>query len=222
MSQNGNKNGVIEINPFNLDQVETISDMHLHLLSWGPLARLGKMFLVKVCYTILIKDNLMKAAIFYYDHKPAGFIAYTPYSISFHQTAIKKHWLYVVYILILSIIRDPRLVVHIAKAIHLMISRSSEKEIAKDPSAEILAIGVNEEYRSPHFIQKTGIRISQELLKYAVNEFKKFGLKEMRVVVDVFNKAAIFLYLSLDGRAESFERHGDKMYQIWLNFDSLS
>jgi ribosomal protein S18 acetylase RimI-like enzyme len=222
MSKSGNINRIIEVDPHNLDQVETIADMHLNLLSWGPLAQLGKLFLVKVCYTLLIKDNLMKAAIYYYDNNPAGFIAYTPYSISFHRTAMKKHWLYVSYILLISIIKNPRLVIHIAKAIHLMISRSSEKEIAEDPSAEILAIGVNEDFRSPHFIQKTGVRISQELLKYAVIEFKKVGLKEMRVVVDVFNKAAIFLYLSLGGRAESFERHGDKMYQIWLNFDSLS
>ena len=51
------KNGLQEIDPADKESVEMISQMHLELLHWGPMARLGRLFLQKFCYTKLIEDG---------------------------------------------------------------------------------------------------------------------------------------------------------------------
>lgn len=164
----------------------------------------------------------MRAALYEINDKPAGFIAYTAYSITFHRMAIKKHLPYVTYIMFISILCDPRIIFRIIKAIRLMFSRRSEKNLGSDPSAEILAIGVFPEFRSLHFIINTGLRLSHELFRQAVSYFRNLGLGKMRAVVDSFNKPALLFYHSLGGRFEPYERAGDPMVHVWFNLEHIS
>lgn len=211
-----------EIDPNNKTDVEAITKLHLELLHWGPMARMGRLFLQRFCYSILIKDNLMRAALCEVNGQPAGFIAYTAYSITFHRTAIKKHWPYVTYIMLISILRDPSIIFRIRKAVRLMFSRRLEKNLGKDPSGEVVAIGVLPEFRSPKFINSSGLRLSHELFGKAVSYFRSLGLSKMRLVVDSFNKPVLFFYHSLGGRCEPYKRAGDPMVQIWFDLEHLS
>ncbi len=211
--------GLREIIPKNKADVQTISNMHLDLLRWGPMARMGKLFLERFCYTVLINDGLMKAAIYEVDKKPAGFIAYTQFSITFHRTALKKHFFYVVYIMTISILRKPVLALNVMKAIKVILSRRGESKIHTDPLAEILAIGVYPEFRTPQFIRRTGLKISHELFKNSVAFFKSVGIINMRLAVDSFNKPTLLFYHGLGGRTESLKRGGDNMIQFWFDFE---
>jgi hypothetical protein len=216
-----NKNGLFKIDPADTQSVEIISRMHLELLHWGPMARLGNLFLQKFCYVKLIEDGLMRAALYFVNGQPAGFIAYTHYSITFHRLAIKKHFFYVSYIMLISFIKEPSLILNVIKAIRLIISRRDETSLGTDPSAEILAIGVYPEFRTPKFIKNSGIRISHDLFGDAASFFREVGLKSMRLVVDSFNKPTLFYYHSLGGRSEPYERGGDPMIQFWFDLEKI-
>jgi len=66
-----------EIDPAGRQDIATVSRLHLVLLDWGPMARFGEFFLRRFCYTVLLRDGLMRAALFEVDGRPAGFVAYT-------------------------------------------------------------------------------------------------------------------------------------------------
>jgi ribosomal protein S18 acetylase RimI-like enzyme len=215
-TSNGVSVRIRDIDPNNKEDVKTITRLHLKLLDWGPMARLGKLFMERFCYTVLLKDNLMKAAISEVDGKPAGFIAYTDKSITFHRFAIRKHLVYVIYLVILSIIRYPWVIFRLPKAIYLMLSRREEKNLGEDPQAEVLAIGVLQEYRNPIFIRRTGLRISKELLDRAASYFKSIGIKKMRLIVDADNTPALIFYHSLGSRFEPYELAGAPSILIWF------
>lgn len=210
-----------EINPNNQQDVETITKMHLDLLPWGPLARLGRLFLQRFCYYVLVKDDVMRAALYEVNDQPAGFVAYTANSTTFHRTALKKHWPYVIYLALLSVIRNPLLISRVIKAVRLMISRSTEKNSGFCPLGEILAIGVRPEFRSPQFIYSTGLRISHELFKQVVSYFKSLGLSKMCLSVDSFNRPTLLFYHSLGGRFKHYKLAGDSKVQIWIDLESL-
>jgi hypothetical protein len=208
---------VREISPGNPADAGTVARLHRRLLSWGPISKLGVTLLERFFYSRLVREGLVKAAVYEVNGRPAGFVAYTAYSITFHRQAIKKHWAVFSYYVFLSVIRNPLILPRLFKAFKLARSRRSEISQAKDPLGEILAIGVLPEFSAAPFIHKTGLRISLGLFDHAVDYFRGLRISKMRLAVDDFNKAAIYFYHSLGGRFERFSRAGDSMYQIWFD-----
>jgi ribosomal protein S18 acetylase RimI-like enzyme len=208
-----------EIDPSERHDVATIARMHLKLLWWGPIAQLGELFLRQVCYTILVRKGLMRGALFEVHGKPAGFIAYTDRSITFHRTAIGQHLFYAAYWTLVSVIRDPWIVLRLWGALRLMFSRWKEKEVREDPLAEIVAMGVLPEYRTPAFNRRTGLRISEELVKHAAKYFREVGISKIRMIVDSDNKPALLFYHSLGCSLDKYQHSGRDSVQCWLNLD---
>src|SRR5439155_1572503 len=128
--------------------------------------------------------------LFEVDGRPAGFVAYTSRSITFHREAIRRHWAYVAWLIALSVVRDPRLVARLLKAARLMFSRRAELDLSRDPLGEVLAIGVLPEYRTPEFLHRTGLRIGEELIVHVMSYFRSVGVDRLRMVVEAHNKPA--------------------------------
>jgi ribosomal protein S18 acetylase RimI-like enzyme len=211
-----------EIDPGDRRDVTTISRLHLALLDWGPMARLGELFLRRFCYTILVREGLMRAALFEVDGRPAGFVAYTHRSITFHRRALRRHAPYVAWLILLSVLRDPGLVPRLLRAVRLMFSRRAEGRLGQDPLGEILAIGVRPEYGTPNFVRRTGLRIGDELVAHVADDFRRAGVERMRMVVDAHNKPALFFYHRLGGSFEPYERAGEPMVQVWFDLTTVS
>lgn len=208
-----------DIDPGSRRDVASITRLHLQLLGHGPMARLGELFLRRFCYTVLVRDGLLRAALYEVDGRPVGFIAYTTRSITFHRTAIRCHWAWVVSLIALSVLRDPRLLSRLLKAVRLMFSRRAELHLGQDPLAEVLAIGVLPEYRTPEFVRRTGLRIGQELVAHAASYFRRAGITRMRMVVEAHNKPALLFYHSLGGRFEPYEHAGEPMVHVWFDLN---
>lgn len=206
-----------DIDPGDAHAVAAVTRLHLDLLGHGPMARLGELFLRRFCYTTLLRDGLMRAALFEVDGQPAGFVAYTSRSITFHRRALRRHAAYVGWLVALSILRDPRLVPRVGKAVWLMLSRRAEQELAPEPLGEVVAIGVRPEYRSPTFVHRTGVRIGEALIAHVVAAFQREGVDTMRMVVEAHNKPALLFYHHLGGRFEPYEHAGEPMVQVWFD-----
>jgi ribosomal protein S18 acetylase RimI-like enzyme len=191
--------------------------LHLQLFrDMGPMAQLGELFLRRFCYSLLVQDGLMRAALCEVDGQPAGLIAYTDKSITFHRAAWQRRWPYVAWLVGLSVLRDPRVLPRLVKAARLMSSRRGEVRLGEDPMAEVLAIGVLPEYRSPQFLRRTGLKIADLLLAHAATEFRQLGLAQMRMIVDADNRAALLFYHRLGARFERYEQAGVPSTLVWL------
>ena len=211
-----------ELNPDDKSDRAAAARLHEQLLGWGPIAMLGHRFLENFVYKSLIRDKLVKAVLCLVDGRPAGFIVFTANSITFHRKAVKDRWLFVAKEIFVSVMHNPRILLKLPKALHLMYSRRQEEKFEEDPSAEILAIGVIPEYRNFRFIHRTGIKIAEDLLKQAASYFKSLGLNRMRAVVDDFNKPALLFYHSLGGDYKLCQRAGDSMFQFWIDLDRIN
>lgn len=203
----------------NRQDVRAITQLHLKLLGHGPMARLGELFLRRFCYHTLIRDGLMKVALYEVDGQPAGFIAYTTHSMTFHRIAIRRHLPYVVSLMAVSILRDPRVVLRLLKALRLMGSRRAELDLGRDPIGEVLAIGVLPEYRTPQFIRRTGVRIGEQLIAHVRSYLERAGVERMRMVVEAHNTPTLLFYQSLGGRFEPYEQAGEPMVQVWFDLN---
>jgi ribosomal protein S18 acetylase RimI-like enzyme len=208
-----------ELNPDNRNDVATVAKLHLALFrDIGPMAQLGERFVRDFCYSTLIRDGLIRAALYEVDGEPAGMVAYTDRSISFHRSAIRNHWPYVGWLVLLSVLRNPGIVIRLARAARLMFSRRAEQEVlGEDPMAEVLAIGVLPEYRRPEFARQTGLRIAEELQDYVIDFFRGVGLSTVRMIVDEDNKPALLHWHRIGGTFEPCIHGGKPSVQIWLD-----
>ena len=206
-----------EIDPRSEEDKEAITRLHMDLLYFGPIAQLGAFFLKRFCYDLMIREKLLRGALYEVDNKPVGFIAYTDRSISFHRTALSKHWVYVCFLIACSVLREPKIVFRLWSAILLMFSRRQDRLLGEDPMAEIIAIGVLPEYRDVLFIRRTGRRIAHELFEYASDFFRRAGLKDLHLVVDADNKQALIFYNGLGARFERCEFGGKPSVRAWLD-----
>ncbi|HEY7674366.1 MAG TPA: GNAT family N-acetyltransferase [Burkholderiales bacterium] len=193
----------------NLDDAATLARLHLALVGYGPVAGLGKGFLAHFCYSKLIVEGLMRAAIAEVAGEPAGFVAYTACAATFHQKAIRNYPLSAARALCLSVITDPRAILGVLKALRLMLSRQSDTDrLIADPCAEILTFGVLPEYRDREFVRATGLKISERLVQHAVSYFQPLGLTEVQAVVYATNRPTLMFYRMLGASIDSFVQAG--------------
>lgn len=202
--------------------VATAARLHLLLFqNMGPMAQLGELFLRRFCYSLLLDDGLMRAALCEVDGRPAGLIAYTDRSITFHRAALRRHWLRVVWLVVLSVLREPRVLWRLVKAARLMASRRGEVRLGEDPMAEVLALGVLPAFRSPDFTRRTNLRVADVLLAHAANYFRRRGLEQIRMIVDADNRAVQLLYHRFGARFETYEQAGVPSLLVWLDLNAL-
>lgn len=208
-----------EVSSNNKQDMATVARLHMELLDYGPMAGLGELFIRQVGYSIHLRDGLLKVALYEVAGRPAGFVAYTSRSITFHRSGLGKHWLYVMWILTISMLQDPRRLRRLLRAIRVIRSRRAEGNLGQDPLGEIVAIAVLPQYRKPEFTRRTGLRLAQELVAHARSRLKQAGVTKMRMVVDDDNKAALFFYHGLGAQLEPYEQAGEPKVQVWFELN---
>lgn len=196
-----------------------LSAMHMELLDFGPMAGLGEPFIRQACYGMHMRDGTLRCALCEVDGNPAGFVAYTDRSISFHREGLSKHWLYAGLTLLQSLARDPRRCLALGRALRVVASRRGESQHHSDPLGEIVCIAVKPEYLRPEFVKKHEVRISESLIDHVAEQLRGHGVARMRALVDADNTAALFLYHKLGASFEGYEQAGEPMVEVWFELD---
>jgi cyclopropane fatty-acyl-phospholipid synthase-like methyltransferase/ribosomal protein S18 acetylase RimI-like enzyme len=209
-----------EVNPKSARDLKQLTKLHMKLLHFGPMTKLGSLFIQEIAYGVNLREGLLKAALYEIDGKPVGFISYTPRSITFHRTSLNKHWLYALWILSLSIVQQPQRFLRLIQVVHVMLSRRSEQEVERDPLGEVVSIGVLPDCLAPKFVRETGLRISQSLVFHAMGYFQRAGVKEMRMIVDADNKPALLFYHSLNATFTPAKQGQKSVVNVWFDLDN--
>jgi ribosomal protein S18 acetylase RimI-like enzyme len=185
----------------------------------GLIAQLGQRLLRRFCYTVLIRDGLMCATLFEVDGKPAGLAAYTTDSKALHTAALNRYAGLVLGETLASLVVEPKIVLGFPGAIRLLFERRREAVEGGAPVAEMLALGVLPEYRTPDFIRATGIRVGDALLNHALGYFKRQGFREARGVVLADNRPALIFFRMRAARVEPYPNAAKPSYQVWFDVD---
>tara|TARA_Y100000294_G_C8567705_1_gene341537 strand:+ start:4036 stop:4671 length:636 start_codon:yes stop_codon:yes gene_type:complete len=205
---------IISLNPDSREHVEAAVKLHKELLHDSPIVLLGDFFMKKFYYTSLVKDELFLCDLFYFNGKYVGFISYTKDPLHFMQKGLKKNFIRLFFVLLISIIRKPAIVKTILKTVQEMSQRESSTYRQDQISfGEVLSIGVAKD-NLPVVDKKSGKRIPNLLFDRAIEYFRKQTIKRYRLSVTKDNKAALLFYLSYGGKIIDNQCAGGKSYQL--------
>lgn len=171
-----------------------VAALHGELLNHSPLVLMGPEFMEEFYYTVLPAEGLICGAVAYVNGQPAGFMVGTDDANGFMSRAVKRHWLRLSWIMLKSMIRNPRRVLAIREA--WQIQSNVQSEDYGSEVGELLSFGVVPEYRSRRFIKDTGIRVSSDLLEVTVRQLANLNKKRLRAIVDKDNLEAQLFYRS--------------------------
>ena len=222
IEENGHVHSLREISCNDSESMNTVADLHIELLGFGPMAALGRRFIRDACYANNMMGGQLNVALYEIDGEPAGFVAYTDRSISFHRTSLKAHWFRTGVTLLISLLQDPRRIVALFKALSVLSSRRAETGVlGSDPMGEVVCVAVRPQFLRNEYLLADGSRPSVALIAYAARQLASVGVEEMRMLVDADNKAVLFLYKALGANFEPYEQAGVPTVQVWFDVSKL-
>lgn len=206
-----------EIAPDDRAGLDAVADLHMELLDYGPMAALGRQFVRDICYAAHMREDLLKVMLATVDGEPAGFVAYTPYSIGFHRGGLARHWFQAGMVLAWSLLTRPARILKLLRALKVLWSRRSETVLGSDPLGEVVCIAVRKPYLAPAFIRKSGVRLSELLVRHAQEKLATTGATKMRMIVDADNKPVLMLYHLMGAHFEPYEQAGEPRVHVWFD-----
>lgn len=204
------------------DALDKVAELHMELLNFGPMAGLGKRFIRDICYAAHMEGNLLEVSLAEIDGQPAGFIAYTPYSIGFHRSGLKEHWFSAGMAAARAVITDPRRIPKLLRALKVLASRRTETSLGEDPMGEVVCVAVRKPYLAPAFMRRSGLRPSETLIRYAGEKLAHRGVNRMRMIVDADNKPVLMLYHLMGAHFEKYEQAGEPRVHVWFDLPEAS
>jgi hypothetical protein len=212
--------GLVEVAPTDSESLNAVADLHMELLSFGPMAGLGRRFVRDVCYASHVEGGMLRVALARVGGEPAGFIAYTSHSIGFHRSGLKKHWLRAGTVLLGSLIADPRRLAKLLRAVRVLISRRGEAVLGEDPLGEVVCVAVRKQFLAPAFVRQSGVRLSEWLIRYAQEQLGLLRVSRMRMIVDADNKPVLMLYHLMGAHFEPYEQAGEPRVHVWFDIST--
>jgi len=186
------------IEPLTPGEKEAIRDavrLHHELLPQSPVSQLGRLFMERFYYGKLVEDGLVKCNLYYEGHSPVGFVAFTTFPSTFLALGLRRHWLYLAFLVPWLIVRQPgrlRVICQVFKA-----TRARGRLRDHIPRGEILSMGVLPPYRTSEYARRTGHRVSLELFESAREYFAEQGIPSFRMLVERDNREAQLFYIAL-------------------------
>ena len=175
-----------------VEEIEHLTSLHAELLPRSPVVLLGRGFMKRFYYRFLPSDGHIIGAIAYVDAEPAGFITVTHDARGFMNAGIRRHWLRISWLVGVGILGVPSRLAAVKEA--LRINRGLSGVSRHVNTGELLSMGVLPEFRLGGFVERTGIRLADDLLGTALLSLRRGGIRRVRAVVDTDNIEARLFY----------------------------
>jgi SAM-dependent methyltransferase/ribosomal protein S18 acetylase RimI-like enzyme len=206
-----------EISPSDSAELEEAAALHMELLSFGPMAGLGRRFIRDVCYRMLMEEELLRTAIAYVDGQTAGLVAYTSRSADFHRRGLAAHPFRAAIAALVAVVFSPRRLLALLRGLRVLASRRGDSRRIDDETGEIVCIAVRPKYLVPRFVRLTGIGFSEELVRWGVRYLRRAGCRHVRMLVDEGNKRALLFYHRLGAQFKSATLGGEPQLEVWFD-----
>jgi ribosomal protein S18 acetylase RimI-like enzyme len=193
-----------------------VSALHMELLGFGPLAALGERFVREICYRALMRSRVLRVMLLRVDDEPAGFVAFTASSYSFHREGLKKHLPRVALELARAALGQRGGLRKAVRAVRWVVSRRGEQAADPQSGGEVVCVAVRPRFLRKQPATNSKLRASEYLIDYAARELRREGVRQMRMVVQAENKAVLLLYHLLGARFEPYELGGEPQVQVWF------
>ncbi len=206
-----------EVLPSDAAGLEAIAELHMELLDYGPMAGLGARFVREVCYRAHMDEGVLRVMLARVDGVPAGFVAVTPYSLSFHRSGLRKHAVLAGWETLRSIVSRPSRIPKLLRALRVLGSRRHEVERTEEVLGEVVCIAVRPQFLSGRFQRESGLRLSQLLVQRSAEYLRRAGVEDMRMLVDADNRPVLMLYHLMGAHFKGYQLGGEPMTEVWFD-----
>jgi ribosomal protein S18 acetylase RimI-like enzyme len=182
-----------KIIPISKSHVGAVADIHCQELPASILSRLGYTFLREFYYQGLVESQYFKGFVILHDGEVAGFIAISLEPGRIFKDLYVRHFFKLSRILLVSILRDYRVIKQIFFAAGFLLQQDKVEPSAR----EILSFAILKKYRSLEFCRSTGLRLTNELFQYALNDQKETHAKKIFLTVETNNPYARIFYKNM-------------------------
>jgi len=196
------------------DGLDAIAALHMELLDYGPMAGLGGRFVREVCYRAHMREGVLRVMLARIDGEPAGFVAVTPYSLSFHRSGLRQHAVLAGWETLLAIASRPTRLIALARALRVLGSRRHEVERTEENLGEVVCIAVRAQFLTGKFQRESGLRLSQLLVQRSAEYLRRAGVDDMRMLVDDDNKPVLMLYHLMGAHFTQYALGGEPMVEV--------
>ncbi|MGH8186276.1 MAG: hypothetical protein ACREUC_06910, partial [Steroidobacteraceae bacterium] len=134
-----------------------------------------------------------------------------------HRGGLARHWFQAGMVLAWSLLTRPARILKLMRALKVLWSRRGETVLGTDPLGEVVCIAVRKQYLAPAFIRKSGVRLSEFLIRHAQEKLASAGATKMRMIVDADNKPVLMLYHLMGAHFEPYEQAGEPRVHVWFD-----
>lgn len=170
-----------------------VADIHCQELPASILSRLGYAFLKEFYYQGLVESKYFKGFVILHEGNVAGFIAISLNPGLIFRDLYVRNFFKLSRILLVSILHDFRII----KQIFLAASFLLHQDKVEPDAREILSFAILNKYRSLEFCRSTGLRLTNELFQYALNDQKQTHAKKIFLTVETNNPYARIFYKNM-------------------------
>ena len=203
-----------EILPSDTQGLDVVADLHMELLGFGPMAGLGQRFVREVCYRAHMDEGVLRVMLARVDGVPAGFVAVTPFSLSFHRSGLRQHAPLAAWETLRSIVSRPSRIPKLLRALRVLGSRRHEIEREEAELGEVVCIAVRSQFLTNRFQRETGLRLSQLLVQRSADYLRRAGVEDMRMLVDADNRPVLMLYHLMGAHFKGYALGGEPMTEV--------
>jgi ribosomal protein S18 acetylase RimI-like enzyme len=199
--------GVIrEVGPEEAAALARIADLHVRLLSFGPVAGLGRELTQVVGYQMPLDEGLLRAAIYENGDELGGFISFARDSQSLLGELLRRRGCAVLGHIARSVLRSPARVLRIPRLFLSAITRTPPAPEGIDGLAEITSLAVCPEFVDFQFVRAHRLRVAEELVRYAMDALRAEGATHVRGLIDADNRPVQALYGRLGAKFKDFRQ----------------
>ena len=191
----------------NVGDVNDVADLHEEFLGDSLVVKFGDAFLRKFYYGTLVRDGLIRSTICRADGRVVGFFSYTM-DQDFMGRGLRRHPVRVLWLILVSVVRQPSLIKDVILVLRLLIGGGSEtREAMAGCQSEGLSLAVRPEWTKA---VPTGgeSRVTVRLFEELVADLRREHVRTLCMYVQPLNMASNLFFSSLGCDLKQVKRAG--------------
>jgi ribosomal protein S18 acetylase RimI-like enzyme len=209
---------LVQLDPRNTADIDGVISLHIKYLGESPVVKMGRRFLREFYYRRLVEDGLIGCTLCRVGDEVVGFISYTDRPQDFMSIGLRRHFIYLSWLMSLSVLARPAMVTDLMFVLKLMRARAREAgEVSFAGSGEALSMAVMPEYQN--YVPEGGRkRLAVRLFESAVEYCKAKGSDRIHLWVQPSNRAANLFYSAMGCPFEKMVIAGVPvhLYTYWI------
>ena len=180
------------LNPRHACDVNAVADLHLQFLSDSPIVGLGERFLRRFFYVRLVEDGSVVVTICRHEGRIIGYISYTPDPFGFMSRGIRRHFVYLCSLMVVSLAAKPGLLKGILLALKMVRERGGQARQAEPGLGEVISLVTLPEFQK-HVAEGGKSRLTVRLFEEMLSYFRGLQYERVHLLVLPHNRASNIL-----------------------------